>query len=318
MAHEHTHDHSHGHGHHHPSSNTNDGSIRKSLFIALAVTLTFCAIEFAGGIYSNSLALLADASHMLTDSASLVVALAIHWISRRPSSPRLSFGYQRAEILGALFSGLVLWLLSGALVLEAIRRIQSPQAIRGEILIAVATVGLIANIISLKTLHHDQSHNLNVRAAYLHIVSDLLGSIGAILSGIIIYVSGLTIFDPIITILFAALMVFNSWKLIREAVSVLMQFTPEHIDPEAVRIALASLSGVEEIHDLHIWTVRSGNHALSVHIVAEDADAVLNRANELLEAKFEIHHTTIQIERRESFKSDHCYDCASETPMVVK
>jgi cobalt-zinc-cadmium efflux system protein len=230
-------------------------------------------------------------------------------MARRPATERLSFGYHRAEILGALGSGLSIWALAGILVFEAIGRLGEPAPVLGGWVMAVAAVGLLANLISLKVLHRHQHDHLNVRGAYLHVLADLAGSIGALVAGALVQFKGWLWADPAMTLLLAALMLVGSWSLIRDSVSILMESTPSGLDAAEVKRALASLPGVTEVHDLHIWSVGSGRRALSVHLISEQGEQLLQAANDLLDQSFSIAHTTIQVEHPTRFKSDRCYDC---------
>lgn len=277
----------------------------------MVVTILFMAIEAAGGYIANSLALLSDAAHMLTDVGAMLLSLFAIWVSRRPSTSRMSFGYHRAEILGALVSGLMIWLLAGILVYESILRLQNPQDVQGGIVFIVATIGLLANLFAMRFLHHAQHDNMNAKAAYLHMLSDALGSVGAIVAGAVLYFTHWRPIDPIVTIFFSILMLASSWQLVKEAVGVLMESTPAGIDPDAVMRDLHALASVREAHDLHIWTVSTGKLALSVHIVADGkSEDVLHSAMTVLEEKYQIIHTTIQVEQPDKFRSERCYDCA--------
>lgn len=314
MNHEHNqaHDHAHAHGHDHglghlhfPSS----GGAPKALVRAMAITVIFMVVEFAGGIIANSLALISDAGHMLTDVGALLLSLFAIWVARRPVTSTMTFGYHRAEILGALASGLMIWMIAGLLVYEAIVRLSHPEQVNGPLLLGVATIGLIANLVSMRVLHSEKKHNINVRAAYLHLLADTLGSVGAVVAGSVLILSGWTPIDPIITILFSALMLYSSWSLVKEAVAVLMLSTPPGVNPVAIKEDLEAISGVREVHDLHIWSVSSGRLALSVHLIADDSEHVLNSANSVLQRSHGIIHTTIQVEHPDRFSSERCYDC---------
>lgn len=266
-------------------------------------------IEFVGGWFSNSLALISDAAHMLTDIGAMLLSLFALWIARRPVTLSMSFGYHRAEILGALSSGLLIWLISGVLIYEAVVRMQAPPEVRAPVVFVVAVIGLIANLFSMRILHSAKKENLNIRAAYLHLLADALGSVGAIVAGAVLWLTGWRPIDPIITILFAVLMLVSSWSLVKEAIEVLMESTPSHIDPEQIQKELQALPTVREAHDLHIWSVSSGRLALSVHLISDASEALLVAANELLENHFGIVHTTIQVEHPDRFQSKRCYDC---------
>ena len=300
MAHDHDHQHNHGHDH---------TRAPQVIVRAIGITVVFMLIELIGGYFSNSLALISDGAHMLTDVGAMLLSLFAIWVSRRPSTSRMSFGYHRAEILGALGSGLLIWMISGLLIFEAILRLRNPPPVQGATVFVIATIGLFANILCMRMLHHARDDNMNVRAAYLHMLSDALGSIGAIVAGLVIWLTGWRPIDPIITFFFAILMLYSSFSLVKEAVGILMESTPPGIDAEQVRRDLQALASVQEAHDLHIWTVSSGRLALSVHLIANGPEDVLNPAMEMLETRYKIVHTTIQVERPDEFQSERCYDC---------
>lgn len=305
---DHDHDHSHSLGGHH--SHGLPGDAPHVIAKALIITLVFMVIEFVGGWFSNSLALISDAAHMLTDVGAMLLSLFALWIARRPSTLTMSFGYHRAEILGALTSGLMIWLISGVLVYEALVRLASPPEVKTPILLIVASVGLVANLLSMWMLGSAKEQNINVRAAYLHLLADSLGSVGAILAGVVLWLTDWRPIDPIITIFFALLMLVSSWNLVKEAVGVLMESVPTHLNPSEIRAELQAISGVQEVHDLHIWSVSTGKLALSVHLVSENPEkSLLQTANDLLLEKYSILHTTIQVEHPKIFHSERCYDC---------
>ena len=277
------------------------------------ITLIFMAIELGGGWWANSLALISDGVHMFTDVGALLLSLFALWMARRPANREMTFGYHRAEILGALASGLLIWLIAGVLVVEAVLRLREPPEVEGRIVAAVAAAGLVANLVSLRTLATAKDSNINVRAAYVHMVSDSLGNIGAMVAGVVLWLTGWRPIDPIMTILFAILMLYSSWSLIAEAVGVLMESTPRAVDGAAVETDLRAIAGVTDVHDLHIWSVSAGRLALSVHLIATTApESVLSAANKVLDSRHKIHHTTIQIEHPDRFQSDRCYDCGSQ------
>lgn len=303
--HDHDHDHHHSHGHAH-----SHGGAPKALFRALIVTVIFMLIEVIGGFWANSLALLSDAAHMLTDVGAILLSLFVIWMAKRPSTPTMSFGYHRAEILGALASGLTIWLLSGLLVYEAVVRMSNPPEVNGPVVLAVAAFGLGANLLSMWMLRSSKEGSINVRAAYLHMISDALGSVAAVVAGATLWLTGWRPIDPIITVIFAALMLVNSWSLVKESIGVLMESTPGHVDPAAIQKDLQDLPGVKEAHDLHVWSVSTGRLALSVHLISEDAgDRVLALAHGVLKERYGIVHTTIQVEHPDKFQSERCYDC---------
>jgi cobalt-zinc-cadmium efflux system protein len=303
------HDHSHSHASLLGHAHSHGGGAPDAVWRAITVTVIFMLIELIGGYLSNSLALISDGAHMLTDVGALLLTLFVLWLARRPTSDTMSFGYHRAEILGALASGLAIWVIAGALIYESIRRMAAPPEVNGPIVFFVSVTGLVANIISMRMLHRAQHENMNVRAAYLHVLSDLLGSVGAIIAGAVLWATHWRPIDPIVTVLFSGLMLFSSWSLIKEAVHVLMESTPSGVDAAKVRADLRGLPGVTEVHDLHIWTVSSGRLALSVHVIATETEQLLTRVNELLRERHRIQHTTIQIEHPAHFRSENCYDC---------
>lgn len=312
-GHSHDEDHKHGpddahaaHRHFHARS----GAAPQVLTRAMLVTIAFMIVELVGGIFANSLALLSDAAHMLTDVGAILLSLFALWIAKMPRNSRMSYGYHRAEILGALTSGLLIWLISGLLVYEAAIRFQSPPDVKGPIVFVIALIGLGANLFSMSLLHREKKNNLNVKAAYLHMLSDSFGSIGAVIAGAVLWWTGWRLIDPVVTVAMAILMLVSSWGLVKEAVVILMESSPIGLDPDLVLRDLRAIPGVREVHDLHIWMVTSGKPALSVHLIAvEETQAMLSKANSMLGQKHRIAHTTIQIEHPDRFKSDRCYDC---------
>lgn len=307
MGHSHTHHKPHlEHQHFHRRSNPR---VNQALCRALGVTLLFMGVEFAAGIWANSLALVSDAAHMLIDAGAMALSLFVQWIASRPKTKVMSFGYHRAEILGALGSGLLVWVIAGGLIHEALLRLSSPPPVVGSVVLITATLGLVANLLSMKLLHSASHENLNAKAAYIHLLSDCLGSLAAMIAGAAIWWGGVYWIDPTVTFLSAGLMVLSSWQLIKQSVEILMESTPQGTDPTEVQHDLEELSDVVEVHDLHIWSVSTGRLALSVHLISKNEN-VLGLANELLGHKYGILHTTIQIEHPERFKSERCYDCA--------
>jgi len=281
----------------------------KALYSTLFIALVFMLIEVAGGIIANSLALYSDALHLLMDAGAIVLALFVLKIAHLPGTATMSYGYHRAEILGALANALLLWLLSAILIYEAILRLNHPQAVKGPIVFVVAVVGVIANIIMMRRLHPTQGHSLNMRAVYLHILGDLLGSVAVLFGGLILWLTHWNPIDPIITIVFSLGIIYGSWKIIAQSIKILMESTPKEIDPIAVKRDLQAITGVTEVHDLHIWTVASSRIALSVHLVTTQSQATLKEAHRMLEKKHSIRHMTIQVEDPSSFDPKFCYDC---------
>ncbi len=287
---------------------THAHAMHRSLWIAVV----FMLVEVIAGWIANSLALISDAMHLFTDVGALLLGIIVARMARWPATPTMSYGYHRAEILGALVSAASLWALSGVLIYESIHRFFQPETVDGPIVFFIATVGLLANLWMMKILHPAQNHSLNVRAAYLHILGDVLGSIGVIISGIILWTTQWNLIDPIITILFTLTILRSSGKVIKQTIGILMESTPEGIDPEMVKKALEDLPGIKEVHDLHIWSASHHKIVLSVHLIADPSMDALGEAHRLLEAQFGIKHMTIQIEDPKRFEPKYCYDCENK------
>lgn len=283
---------------------------RRRLTVSLGITLIFMVAEIVAGLMSGSLALLADAGHMLTDAGALALSLLVIWLSAKPPTARRTFGYRRTEILAALANGLTLWVTVGIIAHEAYHRLKSPPEILAGPMLMVACLGLIANLVSawvLKGDHghdrgHEHGHSLNMRAAYLHVLTDMWGSVGVIVAAIFVAKFGVSAADPIVSLLICVLILFSSWGLIRESIMVLLEATPPHLDVAKINEALRLVNGVSGVHDLHVWTVTSGFDALSCHVMVTDlalSQDVLKRSHEILKDTFGIHHATIQIEVRQ-------------------
>jgi cobalt-zinc-cadmium efflux system protein len=292
--------HDHDASHSHPALGDRSAK-RKPLAIALAITTTFLVIEVIGGIAANSLALLADAGHMATDAGALLLALFASWLASRPATPRRSFGFMRAEILAAAVNAAILLLLSLYIFYEAWERFSDPPEIRSGLMLGVAVAGLGANIVSAWVLSRGggHQHDLNTRGAFLHVVGDLLGSVATIVAAVIIMLTGWTEADPILSVVIGGLIVYSAWKLLKEAVDILLEATPSGIDPPAVRVALRQIPGIAEVHDLHVWTVTSGVMAASAHLEITNVrqwHEVIDEASHLLADEFGIAHTTLQPE----------------------
>lgn len=276
---------------------------------AILIAFIFMALEVIFGLIANSLALLSDALHMFADVGALGLSFVVLKIAQRPRTETMTFGFNRAEILGALGSSLSLWALSGILIYEAILRLIAPQPVRGGIVFVIATIGLFANIIMMRILHHGQKENINIKAAYLHVLGDLLGSIGVILSGIILWLTNWYLVDPLITILFSLVILYHSGKIILQTISVLMESIPPGFDIKKVQEDLLSIPCIKEVHDLHIWSVSMNQNALSAHLVSDKSECALQEAHRLLEEKYDLHHMTLQIESTTAFESRFCLDC---------
>mgnify|MGYP001770611454 FL=1 len=303
MRHHHHHSHSHhGHDHHHGHhhDHSREGN-KKGLAIALFITAGIMLLEFFGGLITNSLALLSDSGHMLSDASSLALSLAAIWFAAKPASPNKTYGFYRFEILAALFNGVTLFVIAGFIVWEAIQRFYNPPTVAGGSMMLIAAIGLFANLLSAWALMRkgDVKNNVNLRSAYLHVIGDALGSVGAIIAGIVMWLFDWYVADPIISILVALLILKGAWGVIKHTVHILMEGTPITIDQNEVKKALESIEGVVGVHDLHIWTITSGLDSLSCHILIEDhqdSQKILQDAIHMIEEKFKILHTTIQIE----------------------
>ncbi|HET9463511.1 MAG TPA: cation diffusion facilitator family transporter [Thiobacillus sp.] len=288
----HKHDHAHAaDGHHHEGHNG-------GLLVALLLTLAFAGVEAAAGWWSGSLALLSDAAHMLTDSSALGLAAAAAWLARRPPSMRHSYGLVRAEVLAALFNSLLMLVLIGFIVREALERIGTPREIAGSTVVAVAVIGLVINLVVAWILHRGEQ-TLNTRAALLHVLGDALGSVAAISAGIVIVITGWTPIDPLLSLLVAALILVSALRLLREVVHVLMEGVPLTHRLDAIGQDLAQLDGVLRVHDLHVWTLSSGTIALSAHLEIRnlaDWPGILAAASQAMDTRHRIRHVTLQPE----------------------
>jgi len=302
----HAHDHAHEHEHVHPHHRGGGAEGMRRLSIALAITALLLVVEFVGGLLANSLALLADAGHLLTDVAALGLSLFVAWFSRRPETPRRTYGYHRLEILAAFVNGVTLVGVSALIIWEAVQRLRAPEPVRGGLMLGVAVLGLVANLASARVLHPASHDSLNVRGAYLHILGDLLGFVGTIAAALIIQFTGWLQADTIASILVSLLIVRGAWALVRDAVDVLLESTPSQISLPAVRAKLEAIPGVENVHDLHVWTVTSGVIAMSAHVLVRAADRhqhVLEHCHDAAK-DFGITHVTVQLEREEMYEKE--------------
>lgn len=291
----HHHDHSHG-GHHHHGSGAN----KRALLISLFIITAFLIVEVIGGFLTNSLALLSDAGHMLSDSSALFLSLIAMFFAARKPSAKKTYGFYRFEILAALINGVMLVVISLVIIWEAYQRFFAPPEVASLSMMGIAFVGLLANIAAAFVLMRgDYKNNLNIRSAFLHVLGDLLGSVGAILAGLLMWKFNWYIADPIISVVVAVLIMLSAWRVTRDSVDVLMESTPASIDADQVSDALSKIEGVTSVHDLHIWTVTSGFDSLSCHLHVKNGLAsypILQEALHLLEHQFGITHSTIQIE----------------------
>ena len=290
MAGDHAHEHSHSHA---------PGTNRRRLAVVLALTLVYMLAEVFGGFLTNSLALLSDAGHMLADLAALALAMLALWFASRPATTTKTYGYYRMEILAALANGVALVVISLVISYEAFQRIKQPEAVQGFQMLLIAAGGLIVNLLSAWVLYSASEENLNMRGAFLHVIGDALGSVGAIVAGLLIWRWGLTLADPIISVAMCLLIIYSSWQLIRESVNILLEGTPSHLNVRAIVEAMQEVTGVVDVHDLHVWTIRSGLEALSAHVkIKPDAShrETLDALQSRLRSDFDIGHLTIQIE----------------------
>ena len=284
------------HGHPHPHDHA---ATRRSLALALALTATFTVVEVVGGLLTGSLALLADAGHMLADDFSLGIALFAGWLARRPATATRTFGFQRAEILAALFNGAALVAISIWIFVEAGRRFADPPEVEGGWLLVIAARGLAVNLAAAAILSRGAPDNLNVAAALRHVFADVLGSIGVITSATVILLTGWDLVDPLISILIGLLVLGSSWTVLRDSIRILLEATPAGIDAQEVGRAMVGVDGVQEVHDLHVWTVTSGFPALAAHVLVgrdDDCHARRRELEEVLRRRFGIEHTTLQVD----------------------
>ena len=272
---------------------------RRALRWALVLTAGFCSVEFAGGWLTNSLALLSDAVHMLTDVGALGLALFALWVASRPPSGSKTFGYHRAEILAALANGVALCLAVFFILGEAWERLATPTEVNTTGMILIAAAGLIVNLVCARLLSSGEQSSLNRRAAFLHVISDLLGSIGTLVAGALIVATGWAEVDALAASLIAVLVLVSAWRLVRESLDILMEAVPPHIDLARLRDAMTAVPGACRVHDLHVWTLTTGRYALAAHAIIDpgvDSDAMLEAMRKLLGERFDIAHVTIQLE----------------------
>lgn len=319
MGHSHTHKHDHaecGHGHTHDPLHGHmhvNARDSRALTIAMVSTGVIFVAQVIGGVLSNSLALLSDAGHMLTDLSALLISFAALRIAARPKgtyAAKYTYGLRRVEILAALCNGILLLAMCAYIAFESIQRFMAPEEVHTVPMLFVAFIGLIANIISAVVLHG--SDNLNTRSAYLHVITDLLSSVGVIIGGVIMYFSDIPWIDPLLSLLIALLIVRSGFTVVREASGILLESAPKHIDVHAVRTAMGNVDEVRGVHDVHIWQVGSGEVAISAHVVIEGTDMrekVLQTMRNLLKEQFAIAHSTLQIESKTFAEREQCHSC---------
>jgi cobalt-zinc-cadmium efflux system protein len=290
-----THGHAHGHGHV-PAEIRHE----RPVWIALALTLLFMLAEIAGGLWSNSLALLSDAAHMLTDATALGIALMAAWMARRPADARRTYGYARMEAIAALINAALLLVAAAGIVLEALQRLRTHETVASDMMLAVAVFGLLVNLVSMRLLAVGAGESLNLKAAYLEVWSDMLGSLGVIVGALLIHFTGWVLLDPLIAVLIALWVLPRTWTLLRAAVQILMQGVPAGLDIDTVRDAMQAVPGVATVHDLHVWALGSREPILTAHVLladsANDVDGVRRAVAEVLRVRFGIAHATLQVE----------------------
>jgi cobalt-zinc-cadmium efflux system protein len=284
--------------HEHPHGSAR-GESRRALTVVLALTASFTVAEVVGGLLTGSLALLADAGHMLSDNLSLGLALFAAWLAGRPATPERTFGYQRAEILAALFNGVTLVAISIWIFVEAYSRLREPPDVLGGWMLAVAAIGLLVNAAGAAILSRSNDENLNVQGALRHVIADALGSVGVIVAALVIILTGWRYADPLVSAGIGVLILASSWSLLRDSTNILLEATPRGIDAEDVGRRMAGAEGVVEVHDLHIWTITSGFPALSAHVLVgqtDDCHARRRDLEKLLSREYGISHTTLQVD----------------------
>ena len=296
MSHEHSHD-EYAHAH---IDATDEKNLRR-VIAALVLTGGFMIVEVIGGIVSGSLALLADAGHMLTDTMALALAAMAFHVSKRPPNGRLTFGYQRFQILAAFVNGLSLLFVIGWILYEALDRFMHPVEILGETMLAVAVAGLVINIVSFTVLHGGDQNNLNIRGAALHVAGDLLGSVAAIVAALVIIYTGWTLIDPVLSIAVAALILKSAWNLVKRSAHILLEGTPEWLDPDAMQERLVeAVPGIDGIHHVHIWGLTQQQLMATMHVTLIDGHGsqatVLRATKQFLKDEYGIGHATIEVD----------------------
>ena len=277
----------------------------------MALITGYMFAEVIGGFLSGSLALIADAGHMLTDAASIGLALFALHFANRPASAERTFGFHRLEILAALLNALTLWLIAAWVVIEAIDRFREVPEVEGVLMLSVGTVGLVVNVLAAWILHRSAGHSLNVEGAFQHVIADLLGSVGVVISGSLVWAFGWTLADPIVSVIIAVLILLSTWRLLSKVVHVLLEGVPEHIDLYRLCSTMEDVDGVVLIHDIHVWTIAQGYDALAAHVLvdpaypAADLEPVLRKLRKIASEDFGIQHITIQVEQSVDGCTEH-------------
>lgn len=298
----------------HDHAHSATGKNRRALWITFLLTFSFFIVEVIGAISTKSLALFADAGHMLTDVAGIAFALFASWIAQRPPSVRKTYGYYRIEILTAAMNAVILFMISGYILYEACQRFYAPKQVVSFPLLIIASIGLLVNVFSMLLLHRGSKESLNIEGAFLEVVSDALGSVAVIIAAIIMMATKWYYIDPIMAVFIGLFIIPRTWKLLMKAINILMEGTPEGIHIEEVEKEIQSIEGVKLIHDLHVWTITSGVNALSGHVVVtkdmtlQDSQVLLEKINTRLDEAFHIEHTTLQFEPHD-LAENSCTDC---------
>jgi len=275
----------------------------RPLTLALGLVLAFAVVEVVAGLAAGSLALLADAGHMVSDAGALAVALFAAWLGRRPATPQRSFGWRRAEILAALANGLGLVVVAVVILVEAGRRLSDPPEVAGAVVLVTGVAGLAVNVFTARLLHPSAESSLNMRAAFKHVLADLLSSAGVIAAALVVLATGWAYADPMLGILIGLLVVWSAWSVVRESLGVLLEGTPSGIDAQEVGRSMTAVTGVAGVHDLHIWTITSGFPALSAHVLVEpsaDCHAIRRELESVIRARFALSHSTLQVEHADA------------------
>ena len=289
--------------HHHSFAGKN----KKNLTIVFILTFSFMVVEAVGGYLTNSLALIADAAHMFTDTGALALALIAIWFAKKPATANKTYGYYRTEILAAFINALVLLLISFFILYEAWQRLSHPPEVLSGPMLIIASLGLVVNIIGMKLLSEGSSKSLNIKGAYLEVFSDMIGSIGVIVASLLIMFKGWEIADPIASIAMGVLILPRTWNLLRQVTHVLLEGTPSHLDIEEIKDELSNVDGVLSVHDVHVWTITSGIDVMTAHVnIADFSDGceILNNIKKILVQKFNILHSTIQLETDDCKESE--------------
>lgn len=312
--HKHSHGHDHAHGHDHGHAPSVDQDNQRRVFLAMLLTGVFMVAEVAGGLISGSLALLADAGHMLTDTASLLLAWIAFKLGQKPADKERSYGYQRFQVLAAFVNGATLIAIVAWIGYEAVRRLVEPQPVMGTTMLVVAVLGLIVNLVAFRLLHGGDQENLNLRGAALHVLGDLLGSVAAIVAAGVILWTGWTPIDPILSLLVAALVLRSAWMLVKQSSHILLEGTPDHIDVDEIKRELCrAVPNVTDVHHVHAWSLTAERPLVTLHATVEpnaDAHTVLHQIKRHLARRFDVDHSTIQIEPGPCADHAHHDDCA--------